>query len=1208
MKKILTTCTALLSAAILLAQSGATFWHEREKTLNTTPAFLPKTYRALTLDLDAMRNHLRLAPMEFTAAAQSAPLTVTLPMPDGTMENFAVWESPIMEPALAEQFPMIKTFAGKSLANPSTTMRLDYTLEGFHAIVHTAGSTALIAPEGPQQPVYLSFWLKDVDLSTAEATQFKCMVEHSAQEAEDFTENFNVNTDRSAPPVDLYTYRLAVATTSEYSFDYGNTAATILSNVTTVINNVNSVFERDVAVRVVLIANTTQTFFIGPAGADPYTNGNTQNMIDQNPAELNTAYGVTGYDIGHVLGTQGGGLASTGGVCDGNILNGYPKARAASCKFGPYNGPLFYIIVGHEMGHQFNALHNFNKCDMMNESPETAYEPGSGSTIMCYNGNDVCGVNHIQPTSDDYFHNNAMQRITAFTRSGPGGSCEVVLAGGNTTPVSNILTVGGFFIPIETPFSLTGEATDAEDAGLTYCWEQYDLGPMSTLGTYTGTSPMFRSFQPVTTPTRYFPRLETILSNTPDPAELLPTTSRVLTFHFTVRDNHPNAGAYNIDEIVFQSTATAGPFVVTYPNGGETFDVGEYVEVTWDVANTNLAPVNSHLVNIHLSTDGGLTYPTLLLTQTANDGSAFVVLPNLPTTTARIRVEAADNIFFDISNQNFTIAPPLQPGFLFATSPPEGGLSCDELEVELETEALLGYTGDVQFSVTGLPAGVTETYTTNPVMAGQPTTLTINTSGATQTGDLLLDILATSAGQPDALRFFTLTIVDTDLSGITATSPDDGASGEETLPDFTWSALPNALTYDIQIATDPAFTNIVDSGTGLTNAQFTPGLTLNDDQVYYWRVRASNECGSGDFSDPFSFRTVSQTCLDLTSTQNNINIPGTGLPLIQSVINVAQAGTISDVNLTNVKATHNALGDVVLRLKGPDATSVVLLDTPPCNSGTLNNGFDDQSPFTVTNCPTAGQTYKPEGQLADFVGKNALGDWIFELEVVNSLGEGGTFNDWQLEICAGLQATNPTVIKNDTLGVPPNDSRLVYSDRLIVTDADNLPSELEFTIVKNTEHGTVSRNGVQLSVGSHFTMLDVYGSAVEYTNTNPAALYDYFTFNVNDGGGGFTGTPRFNIKIDPNAAPSDASSVVENDDVYLYPNPANDEVTVVVGPMSGTPESVQVLDVQGRQMPSRMVGQVANHHRLNIAGVPSGLYFVQVKTTTGTFVKKLVVE
>ncbi|MBK8563426.1 MAG: proprotein convertase P-domain-containing protein [Saprospiraceae bacterium] len=1109
MKKLITSCLALFTVLALFGQSSAGFWSESNRSDFYKPGFMPQAWHSLSLDLDAMRNHLRHAPMEFTTAAQNEPLELALPMPDGTMSTFNVWESPIMEPGLAAKFPMIKTYAGKSKANPGTTIRFSCSPQGFNAIVHTGSATVLVAPNSPEEQVYLSFWLKDVDFASPEANQFHCEVQHDDAEIHGFTENFIESTDRAAAPVDLYTYRLAVATTREYSADYGNTAMTVMDNVVVVINNVNSVFERDAAVRLLLIDNTEQVFFF--SNPDPYTNGNTQEMIDENPAVLNAAFTVNGYDIGHVFGTNGGGLASLAGVCNGTGgLSAFPKARAASCKFAVYDGPLFYIIAGHEMGHQFNATHTFNSCDNENETPETGYEPGSGSTIMCYNGNGVCGNNHVQATSDPFFHINSMLRIQEFTRTGDGNACKQVVAEGNEMPVADIPMQGGFFIPKSTPFKLTGSASDVNDpfSSLTYTWEQYDLGPWSPLGSPIGTAPLFRWYPPTNNPTRIFPKIETIISNTNDIREVLPTIDRVLTFRFVTRDNHANAGAFNYEEIVFNCKASAGPFLVTYPNTAVTFAVGENVQVTWDRANTQLAPVNCQKVNIHLSTDGGLTYPTLLAANVNNSGSAFVVVPNTPTTTARIRVEAADNIFFDISNQNFTITAPTAPGYIFTTDPSQGGLACDEISFELSTEAFEGFAGQVTFSVVGPPNGITPTFTPATVNVGQSSILTLNTSGATQSGDVTIVVQASAPGLPDQTRTLVLTIVATDLTGIEATSPADGAPSQGTLPTFGWTDHPNADSYEIQIATDPGFTQIIDQASGLTGNQYVPTVTLEDGKTYYWRIRATNQCGAANYADPFAFQTASQSCVKKASSgdQNNIIIPGSGLPLITSKVNFPQGGVISDLNVIRVKGNHIAVRHLEARLKGPDNTKVVLMSEPSCNGENFNCGFDDQSPLTLTNCPAANAEYKTVDPLANFNGKNAQGDWTLELEVVNSEGEGGQFDDWELEVCAALTSANPLIIKNDTLGVPPGATNLIYKNSLEVTDADNVPADLEFTIVSNTQHGQVKLNGQALGVGDHFTMFDVYASKMTYTNTNNAALYDYFTFTVSDGGGGFAGT------------------------------------------------------------------------------------------------------
>ena len=146
--------------------------------------------------------------------------------------------------------------------------------------------------------------------------------------------------------------------------------------------------------------------------------------------------------------------------------------------------------------------------------------------------------------------------------------------------------------------------------------------------------------------------------------EALSSVSRTLNFRLTVRDNHAFSSTAPIavgqtafaDAVVTVSNLS-GPFAVTAPNTAVTWTSGAAVNVTWSVNGTTAAPVSCANVNILLSTDGGLTFPTVLAASTANDGAETITVPSANSTTCRVKVEAVGNIFFDISNANFTIAP-----------------------------------------------------------------------------------------------------------------------------------------------------------------------------------------------------------------------------------------------------------------------------------------------------------------------------------------------------------------------------------------------------------------------------------------------------------------------------------------------------------------------------------------------------------------------
>jgi uncharacterized repeat protein (TIGR01451 family) len=324
-------------------------------------------------------------------------------------------------------------------------------------------------------------------------------------------------------------------------------------------------------------------------------------------------------------------------------------------------GDAFYVdYVAHEMGHQWGANHTYNgdagAC-ATGRSATTAYEPGSASTIMSYAG--ICGDQDLQEHSDAYFHPISIDEIVYYTTVGGGTECGVTTSTGNNPPEITSGS-GGYTIPVDTPFTLTGSAADPDGDELTYAWDEMDLGPAGPpppLPDYV-VPPYFRSFNATATPSRTFPRMVDIVNNVNTIGEILPLIERELNFRLTARDNRVGGGGVNSDSYVIYVTDDAGPFLVTAPNEAVSWLASSTQTVIWDVANTTAAPVSCRDVSIDLSTDGGYTYPISLLASTPNDGTQEIIVPGTPTTKARVRVACLTNIFFDISNADFTILAP----------------------------------------------------------------------------------------------------------------------------------------------------------------------------------------------------------------------------------------------------------------------------------------------------------------------------------------------------------------------------------------------------------------------------------------------------------------------------------------------------------------------------------------------------------------------
>ncbi|MEO5571422.1 MAG: reprolysin-like metallopeptidase [Bacteroidia bacterium] len=605
----------------------------------------PKHYRTLRLDKTEMQQLLSQAPQESVQNGRTSNATFNMPMPDGSFSQFKIYETFVMHPDLAAKFPEIKTYAGQGIDDPDATIRLDMTPLGFHAMVLSPKGTVFIDPySAGTTDDYICYNKKDLSANS----NFVCETDHIA---DNLGRSLPASSGQKSSGTQLRTYRLALACTGEYAATKGGTVSGAMAGMTTSMNRVNGVYETEVAIRMVMVANNNLIVYTN-SSTDPYTNGNGSTMLGQNITTCNNVIGSANYDIGHVFSTGGGGVAYLGCVCTSN------KAGGVTGNTNPVGDGFDIDYVAHEMGHQFGGSHTFNSstgsCGGGNRTASAAFEPGSGITIMAYAG--ICGSDDLAPHSIAYFHTYSFDQIVNYSTTGNGNTCAVTTSTGNTAPV--VTSLGSAkSIPISTPFVLTGGATDANGDPLTYSWEEYDLGTAGAWNVQSTTAPMFRPFSPVTSPSRTVPQISDVINNTTTVGELLPNQARTLKFRLTVRDNRTGGGGVMHPDTTLNISVVnnGGAFAVTAPNTAVTWAGGSTQTVTWNVNGTINSPISTANVKISLSTDGGNTFPTVISATTANDGTESITVPNTATTTARIKVEAVGNIFFDMSNVNFTI-------------------------------------------------------------------------------------------------------------------------------------------------------------------------------------------------------------------------------------------------------------------------------------------------------------------------------------------------------------------------------------------------------------------------------------------------------------------------------------------------------------------------------------------------------------------------
>ncbi len=657
--------TLLAFAGALAVSAGAAPLFLQPTAANRTPgvqpALAPAQYRTLTVADAALRSWL------FSLAdAVEESQVMDLPTPDGGTRAFRVWQTHVMHPDLAAKYPDIKTFMATALDNPSVVAKLDYSPRGFRAMVMDGASTFFIDPYGPGGEGHAIAYYKR-DYSRAAGQHMVCAVTDEEETMEELQRAGGIGSALKLYGTTSKTYRLAVACTGEYSVAVTTggtpsaplTKANVLARIVTSVNRVSGVYEKEFSVTLQLIANN-DTLINLDGTTDPYSNNNGGTMLGQNQTAVDARVGTVNYDVGHVFSTGGGGVAQAG------ICSSSNKARGVTGGANPVGDPFDIDYVAHEMGHQFTGSHTFNSnvgsCSG-NGVSSSAFEPGSGTTIMAYAG--ICSPDNVQPNSDAYFHARSLLQITNNLETGSASGCGTSAATGNDIPaVASFTSTDTFVIPTLAHFELTAPpvTNSLSSAPLTYCWEQYDAGNASTtFANTTTTGPLFRSIAPDTGKTRVFPRIRNTVRNVinDNVGEKLPTVARFMRFTLTVRDVYNGFGAFSWgeDTVRMRVVNTGDTFRVTSQGGTvpATYLGASTQTVEWDVAGTTAAPINATTVNIFYSLDSGYTYPYTLASGVPNNGTAQVVLPNVSTTAGRFKVKATGNVFFDLNDRPFTV-------------------------------------------------------------------------------------------------------------------------------------------------------------------------------------------------------------------------------------------------------------------------------------------------------------------------------------------------------------------------------------------------------------------------------------------------------------------------------------------------------------------------------------------------------------------------
>ncbi len=1153
MKNKLLSIALVVISSFSYAQSGKTSWKVTAKNPNAVTIENKKQIinpRLFELNIDQLKQSLINSPKRFASSGVSNTI-VSFPNADGQIESFRIQESSNMEPALAAKYPEIKSYVGQGVENPSSTIYFSISPLGLQTMVIRANQSAeFIEPYTTDLSSYAVYRKSD---KAASLNKFECKVIDVAQADLGTNIAARPNADDSL----LRTFRLAMSCTGEYAVYFGGTKAQALAAINASMTRVNGVFEKDFGVRMNLIANNDLVIYTN-ASTDPYSAAASMSQWNsQLQSTLTSVIGEANYDVGHLFGASGGGgnAGCIGCVC----VNGSKGSGITSPADGIPSGDNFDIdYVAHELGHQFGGNHTFTTG---NEGTGVHMEPGSGSTIMGYAG--ITSLD-VQPHSDAYFHAVTIQQITNNIKT---KTCQTNTATGNAVPTANAGL--DYTIPKSTPFMLTAAGTDANGDVLTYNWEQMDSQTTTAAPSATKTTGVnFRSYNSSTSPTRYFPKMSSVLTGATTTAgseltvEALSSVARTMNFRVTVRDNRVGGPANNSDDMIVTVNATAGPFSVSSPNTAVSYSGGSSQTITWVVGGTTANGVNCANVDVLVSTNGGTSWSTLLAS-TPNDGTEAVTIPNTPGTTNRIMVKGSNHIFFDVSNTNFTItagstdtvaptAPTLAAsGTTQTTTSLSWSGATDNVAVTgydvYKDGVLLGSTASSTYSVSGLSASTTYAFTVKAKDAAGNASVASNSVSVTT----LAPAPDTTAPTAATLSASGTTFTSTNLSWSGATD-NVGVTGYDVYQDgifkastasttFSVTGLTSSTTYSFTVNAKDAAGNISVASNTVSVTTLTPDTTA---------PTAPTLSASGT--------TATSTTLSWTGATDNVAVTGYNVYRGTTLIGTTTTATTYAVSGLTASTAYT------FYVQAKDAAGNISIASNTVSVTTLAS--------TVTYC-TASATNTADER----IGKVTFG-------TINntSTGTAGYENFTAISTNAvpGTAYTiTITPFWTSTVWTEGYAVWIDYNNNGLFTDA----GELVFS--KATSTVTPATGTVTIPVGT------ALGSkrmrvALKY-NAIPASCGSYTYGQVED----------YTVNITSVARGIETNQ--ESLSINLYPNPVQDILNISSVEENAT---YRVLNILGQEVAK---GKIENGS-ISVSNINTGNYLLEVSSNGQTAIKRFI--
>ncbi|MEO5583623.1 MAG: cadherin-like domain-containing protein, partial [Saprospiraceae bacterium] len=646
-------------------------------------------------------------------------------------------------------------------------------------------------------------------------------------------------------------------------------------------------------------------------------------------------------------------------------------------------------------------------------------------------------------------------------------------------------------------------------------------------------------------------------------------------------------GATSWADMSFQSTALAGPFIVTSLNDATTIFNNDVQYITWDVAKTSVAPVLCKTVDILWSDNGGFNFTTILAKSTANDGGEWVVIPNKSTDHGRIKIKSVGNIFFDVNNTDIQVSPLLNPKIKLFLSPDQLSLCAGTEFKQLIYSSHSSSTDTLRLTSNLIhDSTISLSFSKSKLVKEDSVVITIFIKPLSKPEDRAIKILGINVRTGDTVQIDIKLRITSDQ--VTLLNPLNSQDQVATIPVFKWKSIPNTEDYLLEVSESPDFTTTIwTKNLSAGDTMAISEIELKSNQIYFWRVRSSKGCTSSS-ANFASFHTQSLICKTYFSADLPKFISATGTPRIFSEITVADSFDLSLISIPTIRGSHDFIADLSVIVQAPAGDSIILW-TKQCNNlSNFNLGLDDQAPIALT-CPlTDRKIHRPEQPFSALQHTRSKGSWKLIIKDGNN-GAGGSLDDWSLQLCGSVVAQGPLLKANNTLELFELKSKTITKATLEAIDADSDESKIRYVLLQNPRTGNLLINGTIQKTGSVFTQSEINAGKLSFSAFNVVAdTIELISFFIVDENNNWSGVKEFMVKIlnDPTLA---TNLTTPENFIKAYPNPFNG--FIILENHSSHAIQSMLFSIEGKLIQSFVIKPWSvDQYEFQ---VPDGIYFIR---------------